>query len=110
MIERLVGWFLDKPRRITRAGRLLAISGLALLVAGIIGAYARIAFVVIMGFNSRVPIEKSLEELFPQIPVWWIPESILGFLGAILLLSAGIYLFFAGRKISKHLGPGEIDA
>lgn len=110
MIKRLNCWFLGNPRRITVLGRFLAILGLALLVAGIFGAHARIAFVVIMGFNSRFPIEKSLEELFPQLPVWWIPESIPGFLGVILLLSAGIYVFFAGRKISKRLETERIDA
>ncbi len=92
----LFDFFVGKPGRLTAFGKIVFHIGWAILLAGIFGALSRTIPEVLM---HQEP--KSLAELYPSLPVWWVPESTLGFLLALILTAGGAWIALAGRRVDR---------
>lgn len=103
MLDWLQGYFYTEPGRITRPGQFLARLGAFLLLAGAIGRF-------VTGTNSILPTlakqpetTKFLADIYPALPLWWVPESWMGTLVSVLMLAAGLCLSVHGKRVDRML-------
>ncbi|HTH45741.1 MAG TPA: hypothetical protein VL528_11735 [Oxalicibacterium sp.] len=75
------------PRHVVRAGRILAWSGWAAILFGVVR-------------KSAAP--SALAQFPLTLPAWWIPQDAAGFLFAAATLLAGLTVWAAGKKL-EHL-------
>ena len=101
MYEYLPEYLLEEPDRMVGLGRGLARTGSFILLIGVIAHAATAATSIVNGIGKQVVEPQSLAMLYPSLPTWWIPESIIGSLPALLLLSAGITLAAMGKKLKR---------
>lgn len=100
--ENILGWFVVHPERIMTAGSTCSIFGGILFFAGLWGRVATAA-VNVLSQMAKKPLDASLAAMYPDLPTWWIPESIAGLLFAAILIAGGIYLTFLGKKLNRLL-------
>jgi hypothetical protein len=104
MIDRMIDFFLERPKRLISLGRVLVEVGGFVLVIGAIGRVAT-GFPGITNMLAKVSApEKTLADLYPSLPTWWIPESIVGAIPALALIALGFWLAMTGRRLSRYLG------
>jgi len=87
-----------------RAGHLAraaVFSGGWLLILGALGTVFMNAFSAPTVLAGQ-PVPTSLGELFPGLPLFWVPEGPLGYVMASLLLLAGIWLALLVNRPSQH--------
>lgn len=101
MYEHLLEYFIGEPRRLIGLGRGLVRSGGFILLVGAIGSVGTTAIDVVQGFGKHAAMEPTLATLYPSLPTWWIPESIIGCLPAILIMTAGITVAELGKKLKR---------
>lgn len=102
LFENIWGWFVVRPDRITPAGAICSSAGLALLIAGCWGAVASAALDA-LGRMRNKPFDGSLATLLGGFSTWWIPESALGFIFALILIVGGICFAALGANIKRLL-------
>lgn len=100
MLERLWDYFLDDPKRLIMAGRATHTSGWLLLMAGLLGVMLLAATNGVKSLGGQT-VALGLADLYPALPTWWVPESFLGFLLAVILAGGGIYFEYIGRKMLR---------
>jgi len=90
------------PRLTSQAGRALMTLAVIMLLLGWRGHRL---LAVLDRRLARVDLEgpTSLAELFPTWPTWWIPESPVGYLGAVVLFAIGTGLAWIGRFALRQL-------
>lgn len=103
MVERVVDYFLTKPRRLMDIGYLLVMVGAGVILAGLIGHFATAATGVFARLGGHAGQATTLTELYPTLPTWWVPESILGGMPALLLSALGIWLNHTGRRLLRFM-------
>lgn len=98
--EDLWDWFVSQPERLLTAGAMGFGSGSILLFAGLWG---RVAIVAANAMNSlaKKPENATLAGMYADLPTWWIPENIAGFVFAAVLIAFGLYVVLVGRKIKR---------
>lgn len=101
MYEYLPEYLLADPDRMVGLGRGLARTGSFVLMIGVIGHAATTATMVVQGIGKHAAEPQSLAMLYPSLPTWWIPESILGSLPALVLVVAGMTLAAMGKEIKR---------
>ncbi|MDO8456820.1 MAG: hypothetical protein Q7T07_07905 [Burkholderiaceae bacterium] len=99
-IENLYEWFHEQPDRIVNIGSSFLSIGFVLLIAGLWGRVASTAAEALNHLDKQ-PAEVTLSNLFPNMPTWWIPESVLGCLFVLLLLVYGGILLFHGKRYKR---------
>lgn len=107
MYEWLITWFLSRPTRIVHVGNSLSRAGMFLIVAGLLG---RVATIGVSATKSMSRIETGvllLSDLYPTVPTWWIPESIIGYGLSIILVIAGLIVVQTGREMTRALGSHD---
>ncbi|MDO9074122.1 MAG: hypothetical protein Q7U73_12745 [Rubrivivax sp.] len=104
MLDSLVDYFLSEPRRMSLVGAFLARFASFLVVAGLVGQLAVTATESIKRLVPQAQAAVRLADVLPSYPSWWIPESALGFGGALLLLVAGLALARTGRVYERQFG------
>lgn len=98
-------WFLEKPQRLISVGRSLCMLGIVLLLAGLLGYVltTTISSIFSLAANAQSQPVKTLAEMYPSLPTWWIPESVPSFIFAIMLMAVGVAIVFAGEKYERIL-------
>lgn len=51
-----------------------------------------------MNSLAKKPQDATLAAMYADLPTWWIPESVSGFVFAAILIVLGLYLVLVGRK------------
>ena len=103
MFERLLDYMVGEPRRLIGLGKLLAQAGSFLVVAGFAGKAATTVVSIARGWTTRTRPDVSLAEVFPGYLNWWMPETLVGFGFAALLIFAGLAAARAGRDFERLL-------
>ncbi|GAB2812303.1 hypothetical protein GCM10027276_11490 [Comamonas piscis] len=99
MIHLFPKFLIADLRRLIALGRFLLRSGAFILLVGAIGNAATTASAVAMSIGKQAVGSRTLAELYPSLPTWWVPESILGCLPAMTLMIIG----FSITSLSKRL-------
>ena len=103
MYEALINFFLNKPSRLAGAGHAVFGATAFLLIAGMYGRVATVGVAAILGMSGASTHTRTLEDIYPNLPTWWIPESAFGFTLSAALAMAGIILILIGRKWQRIL-------
>ena len=102
MYETILNFFLSRPRRLVLMGQaLLKIAGFA-FVAGLIGRAVTAGLASVRNFQATEPGVLPLTALFPNLPTWWVPETILGFTAAAMLALMAVAMAKMGRKLERY--------
>lgn len=101
MLDDLHAYFLTQPRRLVALGRALVHAGAFLLVFGAIGHAAMVSVSAAQGDATRKYPAVALAETLPGFLSWLMPESVLGFGLALLLLVAGLAAVLTGRAYER---------
>jgi hypothetical protein len=94
---------LDPPSRLASLGRALVQLSATLLSLGLIAKAVLTAASVAMNF-TRQPAPTSLSALYPDLPTWWVPEGVLGFVMVGALFFVGYVAKDLAAEIKKHAG------
>ncbi len=103
MLERLYEFFLTKPVRILVFGKAVLSCGFALLIAGMFGGITT-SVNSIKSVGGRQVANATLAEAYPAFPTWWIPETALGYIIAVLLICSGVAICVSGKRLIRVLG------
>ncbi|MGA0609442.1 hypothetical protein [Caldimonas sp. KR1-144] len=102
-MDRVIEYFLTEPRRLTSLGRALIRFGGGVLTIGAIGNVANAAVGIVQTMGKKLATEQTLATLYPSLPTWWIPESIVGCLPAVVAVITGIVLTQMGERLRAYL-------
>lgn len=103
MLIRMEEYFLCKPERLIRLGSSLAYLGGMLIVFALLGNVAKSAVSALGAIGGHAGTVKTLADIYPSLPTWWIPESIIGVLPAIFMIIAGLILSQFGKRIKYYM-------
>ncbi|VTU31712.1 hypothetical protein SRS16CHR_04934 [Variovorax sp. SRS16] len=103
MLDFLPAFCLEQPRRLLTLGRALACAGWLILFAGAIGHAATSATAAIHSIAKQAGVASTLADIYPSQPTWWVPESIVGCLPAVMLLALGLWLVSLGKQLQRLL-------
>ena len=99
MFEKITSYFISKPQRIKSLGELFLWLGMAILIAGMLGHMATNATGIIGSLAGQTDTPKTLEEIYPALPTWWIPESVFGAIPGTLLIVIGVWVNRIGNRL-----------
>lgn len=103
MLEQISYFFMSKPTRMILLGQILFKAGIVIIGFALCVNIGTSAIEIIVSLNGQLSIEKSLAEIYPALPTWWIPESFIGAIPAVLLVIAGLWLSATGEKINRYI-------
>lgn len=104
MLERLEGYFLTEPERLIGLGAALVFLGTGLILLGLVGNVVTSAANGIGAISRHSDIVKTLADIYPSIPTWWVPESIVGAVPALFIVIIGLLVNQTGKRIRRFLG------
>lgn len=104
MLQRLIDYFIAKPRRLVALGAGLARAGGFILVTGLVGQVAKTGASAVKALGGGMRAEVALSDVLPGYLSVWMPESAPGFAVAILLLVTGLIAARTGRVYERYLG------
>ncbi len=99
MLVQIEAFFMNRPERIIALGRSLAYLGWTLIMLALLGNVAKVATGAVWMLGGRASTTKTLADIYPYFPTWWIPESIVGAVPAILMLAVGLTCMQLGKRI-----------
>lgn len=104
-MEAIYEWLLERPQWLIDGGRGLCLAGFVLLFAGL---WSQMVTTAVSAVSSLTPgtmaqPTKTLSEIYPALPTWWIPESLLGTLLALALIILGIIVAMTGKQYKRML-------
>jgi hypothetical protein len=100
-METIFTFLLRDRARAGKLARAAIFSGGWLLIASALGAVLIKAFSAPIVLAGKVP-PTSLDEMFPDVPLFWVPEGPLGYGLASLLLLGGIWLAISVNRLRPH--------
>lgn len=103
MFEKLQDYFYSEPGRITGLGRFIVQFGLFLLLAGALGRVATGAINIIPTLARQAATSKTLADIYPSLPLWWVPETWFGLLGSLFLIVGGLFIHAHGKQVDRLL-------
>lgn len=103
MLDRVLGYFLKEPRRLENLGSTFASIGAIIIVIGLYAHVATTASSALAFLSRQTSTVRTLAELYPLLPTWWVPESLFGGLLAVLLTAIGLWLNAIGQQIRRVL-------
>jgi len=103
MLERIEDYFLTEPERLVGLGSALFYLGGWLILCGLVG---RVASAVngIGALGGHAGAVKTLADIYPSLPTWWVPESIIGAVPALFIIAIGFWLNQTGKRICRFMG------
>jgi hypothetical protein len=103
--EKIVEYFLNKPARLIELGGFVSSIGIVLISAGLLGRIGIIGTTAIttLGSHGNAVAEKTLAEIYPTLPTWWIPETLGGGLLAIVIFVLGAWIILVGKKFKRFM-------
>jgi hypothetical protein len=90
-METIIKFILQDKNRAGNLARAAIFSGGWLLIASALGNALMKAFAAPMVLAGQTA-PASLDEMFPGVPLFWVPEGAVGYSAASFLLLAGIWL------------------
>lgn len=103
MFEKMLNSFLENPKRLVALGGFLITLGYWLGIAGLIGKMATTAVGAITNMANSGANVGTLAKIYPSLPTAWVPESAIGFVLTVLILSLGLWLKHTGRQFERYL-------
>jgi hypothetical protein len=103
MLERLENFFLTHPERLIGLGSAFAFMGMWLILFGLVGNIATSAINGLGIIGGHAGATKTLADIYPSLPTWWVPETIVGALPAMVLMSIGIWSNLEGKRIRRFM-------
>lgn len=103
MFFRIQEYFLSEPDRLIRLGSSLTFVGGMLIVFALLGNVATGTIGVLGSLGGQGNTVKVLAEIYPSLPTWWIPETVIGAIPAISLAAIGGILGELGRRVKRYL-------
>lgn len=88
------------PKLALLVGQALFALGAFLIVSGMIGRVASAAINATRRLNKLPPLA-GLREAYPTYILWWVPETVLGYMLPALLATAGIYVALTAKRFLK---------
>lgn len=101
----IFNFLVGKPGRVTRLGEFVGFVGYFLSLAAL---FSRMPGMVVAAFHGSTEF-RTLSELYPSWPLWWVPESGASIILALLICAAALYLRSVGHKVDRLYGV-EIEA
>jgi hypothetical protein len=101
MLDLLPEFFLTEPKRLLSLGRAMARTGWFILLVGAIGHAATSATAAVHSIAKQTGLATTLADIYPSLPTWWVPESIVGCLPALMLLALGFWLGSLGKQLQR---------
>ncbi len=101
MINLLPKFFLNEPRRLGNFGQGLVWIGCMLLLFGALGHVATAAQSALHSFGGSAAAMPTLAALYPDLPTWWVPESLIGCLPAVLQIGLGWTVNGIGKELLR---------
>lgn len=102
-VERLADLLFSAPQRWVAGGRAVALGALGLTV---LGAFARVMVEGTAAIRALhpggIPL-RSLAELVPTVPTWWVPETPMGFALCAVVFVSGVVAVLHGRHLKSLL-------
>lgn len=102
-MEWLKTQILTAPKFVHWAARGLLSLGSFLLVAGLIGRACMLAVNNTREWGKLPPLD-GLRDVYPALPMWWVPEGALGYVFSALAVVAGIYLVLVSSRVLNMMG------
>ncbi|MBI4807975.1 MAG: hypothetical protein HY799_03345 [Nitrosomonadales bacterium] len=102
MLDSTLNYFMREPRWLENLGSTLASIGTTVILAGLLGHVGVVATGAIGSLAGQNTV-KTLAEIYPSLPTWWIPEGVVGGLPALILTASGIWLNVTGKRIRRFL-------
>lgn len=106
MLEDIWAWFYCKPRRLYLLGKTILLLGFGQFMFGALGLVA-VAGSHIPWLTMSASSSKTLSEIYPTLPTWWIPESAFSFIMAAALAGIGFLIAMDGKKYMKIIGDND---
>lgn len=103
MFEQIEDYFYDEPERITQSGKWMIMTGAFLMVAGTIGQVVVRAANTLLVLAKQTDPTKVLADIYPTLPLWWVPESWLGIFFSVAAIAIGIAVNAYGKKFERIL-------
>lgn len=103
MLEQITYFFMSRPTRMITLGQLLLKAGISIIGFALLAKIGTSATEFIVSLNGQLVTDKSLAEIYPTLPTWWIPESFIGTVPAIMLVIAGLWLSATGAQINRYI-------
>lgn len=100
-MDHVIEFFLSEPKRLMSLGHSLVTVGAMIIIIGLIGnvATSSISAVHLIGaVSSPTP---TLAQLYPNFWTWWISESFIGSVPALLIAATGICMTLLGRDLQR---------
>lgn len=101
MFERIYEYSLSEPRRLIGLGKNFIRAGGFILVLGAIGHAATVSVSVAQSLGKQMVNPQGLADLYPSIPTWFVPESIVGCVPAVLLMIIGFSIASLGERLKR---------
>lgn len=101
-LENVFGWFYKQPERIMTFGVAFFSLGSVLLFVGLAG-HLMVTLSNMGRQIAKLSFNTSLNNAYPEFPSWWIPESYIGYLLALLLIAVGLFLKAYGKKFKRQM-------
>lgn len=101
MYEMLIEFFIVRPGRLSALGRALVQLSATILLIEIGGHVVTTATSAIYTMTVAVPPGTSLAMLYPSLPTWWMPESLLGYIACALTAILGLAMVQLGKAIDR---------
>jgi hypothetical protein len=100
-MQTIITFILRDRNMAGRLARAAVFSGGWLLIAGALGSVFMKAFSApVVPAGNIAPT--TLSEMFPDLPLFWVPEGPPGYVGATLLLLAGIWLAVSVNRLTRY--------
>lgn len=104
MYEMLIEFSIARPSRLSWLGRALFQVSAMILLVGLCGRIAITGTSAIRAMAGAVSPGISLAMLYPSLPTWWVPESLLGYFACVLTAVLGLTLVQMGKAIDRAIG------
>ena len=103
MFESLAEYFYSEPGRIAPHGKVLVLVAAFLLLVGAIGQVTTRVTNILPTLAQQPETNRNLADIYPTLPVWWIPESSAGGAFCIIVMALGFYIFLHGKTVDRLL-------
>ncbi len=103
MFEQIEDYFYGVPGRIAQLGRWMVLTGAFLIVAGAIGQVMVRTANAFSVLAKQTESTKVLADIYPTLPLWWVPESWFGIFFSVAVIAIGIAVNTYGKKIERIL-------
>jgi len=99
----LIDFFLSNPGRLVLLGRVIVYGAWIPLLAGVVGRVALAGQAAVASIGGRAPTTSDLASLYPTLPTFFVPESVMGFALWIAVGLAGVWTVHVGTKWERFL-------